>query len=149
MLLNEINSIYATPSIILRASGSVGVTFVMWLLGVTIAAAGTAVYIELGTVRDINYTLPRLTRIYAGLASEWRGKELSRVYIPTAQIFDYLHICCVCFSDGAYRVGLGSSFFFDLRYREWQRRIVLFVVNVSNSCVIFSERFSIDNLLEI
>ncbi|KAF8338662.1 APC amino acid permease, partial [Amanita rubescens] len=41
--------IYATPSIILRASGSVGITFIMWLLGAALAAAGTAVYIELGT----------------------------------------------------------------------------------------------------
>lgn len=44
-------SIFATPSVILRASGSVGLSFVMWLLGATIAACGTAVYIELGTVR--------------------------------------------------------------------------------------------------
>lgn len=43
-------SIFATPSVILRASGSVGLSFVMWLLGATIAACGTAVYIELGTV---------------------------------------------------------------------------------------------------
>ncbi|KAF8345481.1 APC amino acid permease [Amanita rubescens] len=42
-------TIYATPSIILRASGSVGITFIMWLLGAALAAAGTAVYIELGT----------------------------------------------------------------------------------------------------
>lgn len=110
MLLNEINSIYATPSIILRASGSVGVTFVMWLLGATIAAAGTAVYIELGTVRDINCSVRCLTRIYAGLASERRGKELSRVHIPTPNISDYLHICCVCFSDGAHLVCLGSRY---------------------------------------
>ena len=104
-LLNEINSIYATPSIILRASGSVGVTFIMWLSGAAIAAAGTAVYIELGAVRDISCSIRYLTRIYAGLASEWRGKELSRVYIPAPKIFDYLHICCVCLSDGAYLVG--------------------------------------------
>ncbi|KAK2464711.1 hypothetical protein APHAL10511_003287 [Amanita phalloides] len=43
------SGIYATPSIILRASGSVGVTFIMWLLGAAIAAAGTAVYVELGS----------------------------------------------------------------------------------------------------
>ena len=44
------------------------------------AAAGTAVYIELGTVRDINCSLSCLTRIYAGLASEWRGEDLSRLF---------------------------------------------------------------------
>lgn len=42
--------IYATPSVILRTSGSVGVALLMWLLGALIAAAGTTVYIELGTV---------------------------------------------------------------------------------------------------
>ncbi|KAJ7115061.1 APC amino acid permease [Mycena crocata] len=41
--------IYATPSVILRTSGSVGVAMLMWLLGALIAAAGTAVYVELGT----------------------------------------------------------------------------------------------------
>ncbi|KAF7311116.1 High affinity methionine permease [Mycena chlorophos] len=41
--------IYATPSVILRSSGSVGLALVMWLVGAIIAAAGTAVYVELGT----------------------------------------------------------------------------------------------------
>ncbi|KAJ6476892.1 APC amino acid permease [Mycena sanguinolenta] len=41
--------IYATPSVILRTSGSVGVALCMWLLGALVAAAGTAVYVELGT----------------------------------------------------------------------------------------------------
>ncbi|EKM56614.1 uncharacterized protein PHACADRAFT_172270 [Phanerochaete carnosa HHB-10118-sp] len=41
--------IFATPSVILRSSGSVGLSLVMWLLGALVAACGTAVYIELGT----------------------------------------------------------------------------------------------------
>ncbi|KAF5336486.1 hypothetical protein D9611_006685 [Ephemerocybe angulata] len=41
--------IYATPSNILRSSGSVGVALVMWILGALIAACGTVVYMELGT----------------------------------------------------------------------------------------------------
>ncbi|KAE9402301.1 APC amino acid permease [Gymnopus androsaceus JB14] len=41
--------IFATPSVILRTSGSVGVALLMWVLGALIAALGTAVYIELGT----------------------------------------------------------------------------------------------------
>ncbi|RDB27614.1 High-affinity methionine permease [Hypsizygus marmoreus] len=41
--------IYATPSVILRSSGSVGVALLLWLAGALIAAAGTTVYIELGT----------------------------------------------------------------------------------------------------
>lgn len=43
-------SIFATPSMILRSSGSVGMSLVMWLLGATVAACGTAVFVELGTV---------------------------------------------------------------------------------------------------
>ncbi|KAF5324296.1 hypothetical protein D9619_011392 [Psilocybe cf. subviscida] len=41
--------IYATPSNILRSSGSVGIALIMWLVGAMIAACGTTVYIELGT----------------------------------------------------------------------------------------------------
>ncbi|KAJ4002297.1 APC amino acid permease [Lentinula boryana] len=41
--------IFATPSVILRTSGSVGVALLMWFLGALIAAMGTVVYIELGT----------------------------------------------------------------------------------------------------
>ncbi|EIW77194.1 APC amino acid permease [Coniophora puteana RWD-64-598 SS2] len=41
--------VFAAPSLILRSSGSVGMTFVMWILGALVAATGTAVYVELGT----------------------------------------------------------------------------------------------------
>ncbi|KAJ7062146.1 APC amino acid permease [Mycena amicta] len=41
--------IFATPSVILHSSGSVGVALLMWVLGALIAAAGTTVYVELGT----------------------------------------------------------------------------------------------------
>jgi amino acid transporter len=41
--------IFAAPSIILRSSGSIGMTFVMWILGAVVAATGTAVYVEFGT----------------------------------------------------------------------------------------------------
>jgi len=41
--------VFAAPSIILRTSGSVGMTFVMWILGALVASAGTAVYVEFGT----------------------------------------------------------------------------------------------------
>lgn len=44
--------IFATPSVILSsAGGSVGVSFLMWIAGALVAFAGTAVYIELGSVR--------------------------------------------------------------------------------------------------
>jgi len=42
--------IFATPSMILRASGSVGLSLVLWLLGALVASCGTAVFVELGTV---------------------------------------------------------------------------------------------------
>ncbi|KAG2118394.1 APC amino acid permease [Suillus clintonianus] len=41
--------VFAAPSVILRSSGSVGMTFVMWILGALVASAGTAVYVEFGT----------------------------------------------------------------------------------------------------
>jgi len=41
--------IYSTPSLILRLSGSPGMSLVLWLIGALIASAGTAVYVELGT----------------------------------------------------------------------------------------------------
>ncbi|KAJ7691047.1 APC amino acid permease [Mycena rosella] len=41
--------IFATPSVILHSSGSVGIALLMWVLGALIAIAGTTVYVELGT----------------------------------------------------------------------------------------------------
>lgn len=56
-LLSELTStpcrIYATPATILVASdGVIAVSFIMWLVGAAIAMSGTAVYVELGTVRS-------------------------------------------------------------------------------------------------
>ena len=41
--------IFATPSAILALSGSVGLSLFMWVAGMIIALAGTAVYLEFGT----------------------------------------------------------------------------------------------------
>jgi amino acid transporter len=41
--------IFATPGAILSLSGSVGLSLIMWVVGMLIAAAGTAVYVEFGT----------------------------------------------------------------------------------------------------
>ncbi|TBU31353.1 APC amino acid permease [Dichomitus squalens] len=46
--------IFATSSVILRSSGSVGLSLIMWLLGATVALCGTAVYMELGTALPKN-----------------------------------------------------------------------------------------------
>ncbi|KAF8655593.1 hypothetical protein AX16_003014 [Volvariella volvacea WC 439] len=51
LIFNRIigTGIYATPSAILRGSGSVGVALLLWLVGALVAATGTTVYMELGT----------------------------------------------------------------------------------------------------
>lgn len=41
--------IFATPSSILALTGSVGLSMMMWVFGLLIAAAGVAVYLEFGT----------------------------------------------------------------------------------------------------
>lgn len=41
--------IFATPSSIFALSGSVGLSLIIWVVGMIIAAAGMAVYIEFGT----------------------------------------------------------------------------------------------------
>lgn len=46
-----IDSIYASPGLILQAAGSVGFALILWVAGSFIAAAGTYVYVEYGTVR--------------------------------------------------------------------------------------------------
>jgi hypothetical protein len=47
---SPMHRIFATPSAILRSAGSVGMALSMWLLGAAVAAAGSAVYMEYGTV---------------------------------------------------------------------------------------------------
>ncbi|TFL03428.1 high affinity methionine permease [Pterulicium gracile] len=51
LIFNRIigTGIFATPSSILRSAGSVGMAFILWLIGALIAAAGMAVYTEFGT----------------------------------------------------------------------------------------------------
>ena len=92
--------IFATPSVILRSSGSVGLSLIMWLLGATVALCGTAVYMELGTVsgtdrRDCGKWYV-LTTEFIGFAQERGREELSRVHIQTTKASGHLHICHVC-----------------------------------------------------
>ncbi|KAJ7599194.1 APC amino acid permease [Mycena floridula] len=56
LIFNRIigTGIYATPSVILKASGSVGVALSLWIIGALIAAAGSAVFVELGTAMPRN-----------------------------------------------------------------------------------------------
>ena len=86
-------SVFAAPSIILNSSGSVGMTFVMWILGALASAAGTAVYVEFGTVRHTTsywHSFSDCTDI--GSSSEWWGKDLHGVCLSTPCILDHLHL---------------------------------------------------------
>ncbi|KMP02551.1 high affinity methionine permease [Coccidioides immitis RMSCC 2394] len=72
--------IFATPSTILALTGSVGMSLTVWFVGMIIAMAGTAVYLEFGTAIPVNggeknyleyvYTKPKFlaTAIYASYA---------------------------------------------------------------------------------
>ncbi|TPX22451.1 hypothetical protein DIZ76_014323 [Coccidioides immitis] len=72
--------IFATPSTILALTGSVGMSLTVWFVGMIIAMAGTAVYLEFGTAILVNggeknyleyvYTKPKFlaTAIYASYA---------------------------------------------------------------------------------
>jgi len=61
----RMDRIFATPSVILRSAGSVGMALTMWSIGAIIAAAGSAVYLEYGTV-SVLLTLRTLTRAGVG-----------------------------------------------------------------------------------
>ena len=51
LIVNRVigTGIFATPGSILALSGSVGLSLFIWVAGMLIAAAGTAVYLEFGT----------------------------------------------------------------------------------------------------
>lgn len=80
LIFNRIigTGIFATPSAILGLTGSVGLALFIWVVGMLIAAAGTAVYMEFGTGLPKNggeknylefvYRKPRLliTAMYTG-----------------------------------------------------------------------------------
>ena len=63
-------------------------TLVMWLLGATVAATGSAVYLEYGTVSALS-SLGAL--IYQNgvidTTSEWRREELPRIRLQISQVY--------------------------------------------------------------
>lgn len=69
--------IFATPAIILRSSGSVGMALVMWLVGAAVACTGMAVYLELGTVSALFACLPikALTILNVRACPEMEGRK--------------------------------------------------------------------------
>ncbi|EEH07369.1 high-affinity methionine permease [Histoplasma capsulatum G186AR] len=82
LIFNRImgTGIFATPSAILALTGSVGLSLIVWVMGMVIAMTGTAVYLEFGTTIPRNggeknyleyvYTKPRflVTAMFASYA---------------------------------------------------------------------------------
>ncbi|KAI0683765.1 amino acid transporter [Cytidiella melzeri] len=101
--------IFATPSVILRSSGSVGLSLVMWLLGATVAACGTAVYIELGAglprsggeknYLDFIYRRPKFLAVcvYAAF-SVLNGWESASTSVFGECMSYSTPICCITFA---------------------------------------------------
>lgn len=75
------SGIFATPSSILKSSGSVGLALFMWLLGAVIASTGLAVYIEWGTVS-------KYTMSYRSLST--RGQNEGSADTSTSSFRGYL-----------------------------------------------------------
>jgi len=130
-----VKSIYATPSIILRSSGSVGVALLMWLLGALIAAAGTAVYVELGTVRGLHRYDPLHDMLnQVGHATERWREELSRVHVQTTEISYHLHFHILCCDHCQSIIQSYMALFFITSYigsRGCQQR------GIRRMCVVF------------
>jgi hypothetical protein len=90
--VERIYRVFAGASIILNSAGSVGMTFVMWIIGALVAAAGTAVYIELGTVtfsllHHRSIQVPDISSDQ-GSPSQRRRQGLLRVHLSTPSVHD-------------------------------------------------------------
>jgi len=92
----RMDRIFATPSVILRSAGSVGVALTMWLIGAIIATAGSAVYLEYGTVSVINCMNADIYQSGVTDATpERRREELSRIHLQASQVYGNLRLCRV------------------------------------------------------
>ena len=79
----------------------------MWLLGALIAACGTAVYVELGTVSctiNCSYRMLNLFIVAIGITAQWRREELSRIYLPAAEVLGDMRSHHVCSNNGEQNV---------------------------------------------
>ena len=67
----------------------------MWLLGAAVAAAGSAVYLEYGTVSVSSFfgTSTYQSGV-AGATPERRRQELPRIYLQTSQVYGDMCLCC-------------------------------------------------------
>jgi hypothetical protein len=82
-------------------------TFVMWILGALVASAGTAVYLEFGTVRTASRSCIPFHRDL-GTPEKWRGEDLHGVYLSPTKIHDNLLLRGVWIPDG-------KSYIFSLK----------------------------------
>ena len=86
----------------------------MWLVGALIAACGTTVYIELGTV-CVFYLVESNTWnlayiFYQGTSSEWRREELPRIHLPSSKIH-------------------GDMYFYRLRRHNGKSSVYMLILN--------------------
>lgn len=122
--------IYATPGLILRDSGSVGMFLLMWIIGAFVSALGMAVYVEFGTASAL---------LCISLTYDWRASQglprsggeknyleyLYRKPIFFATCFFAMYCCLlVRHAFSLIRVWLINSF------RDGPPRIRLFLANV-------------------
>jgi hypothetical protein len=91
---NGSRSVFATPGSILGASGSVGLSLFMWVIGAIIAAAGMKVYIIWGSVSPYLVPHPKPSHRSVGPTKERRREELSRVPFQKAQVPDHFSLRC-------------------------------------------------------
>ncbi|KAH7102553.1 amino acid transporter [Auriculariales sp. MPI-PUGE-AT-0066] len=87
LIFNRIvgTGIFATPALILRSAGSIGGSLVLWIIGAAYAAAGTAVYVELGTA------LPQSGGEKVYLSATWPQPRflVSSAYAAYATLFGW------------------------------------------------------------
>ena len=91
----RMDRIFATPSVILRSAGSVGVALTMWLIGAIIATAGSAVYLEYGTVSVDCMNVDMYQGGVTDATPERRREELSRIRLQASQVYGNLRLCRV------------------------------------------------------
>ena len=126
------SSIYATPSIILRASGSVGVTFIMWLLGATVAATGTAVYVELGSVRNAAELLRDFAITFLqGLPRSGGEKNYLEFIYRRPEFLITCTYAVYTFIMVSRARALDEVTTLTKDFRAWRQQTVSFLVNVS------------------
>jgi hypothetical protein len=109
LIFNRIigTGIFATPSVILKLTGSVGMSLVVWLLGMIIAMTGMLVYLEFGTAiprfaapNNPPPVLNMVSWILKGvLMQKRRGEELPGIRVHETQVPGHRHVCFVRFAS--------------------------------------------------